>query len=98
QQFLALERAGTQQNIELNKAQQQTLDSRRQLYQLLNKYRNETLNRLTFIDFLYFSVGGATTATFGDISPNHWIIRLLVCFQVIFSVIIFNLFVGNLQR
>jgi hypothetical protein len=25
----------------------------------------------TFVDFLYFSVGGATTANFGDISPNQ---------------------------
>jgi hypothetical protein len=97
QQFLGLERARDQQNIALYKAEQDTLDNRRKLSHLLNKYRDETIGRLTFVDFLYFSVGGATTATFGDISPNHWVVRLLVCFQVIFSIVILNLFVAGLK-
>jgi hypothetical protein len=98
QQFLALARERNKLDISVYQAWQQTLTKRLELYHLSNQYREALLNRLTFVDFLYFSVGGATTANFGDISPNHWFIRLLVCFQVLISVVLINLFAAGLAK
>jgi hypothetical protein len=47
---------------------------------------------------LYFSIGAATTATFGDIAPNHWFVRLCVCLQVLLSVILMGLLVSELAE
>jgi len=52
----------------------------------LDTYRNANRRRLNYVDFVYFSVGAATTATFGDIAPNASLVRGLVCIQVFFSI------------
>jgi hypothetical protein len=67
------------------------------LYRLLVDYRRLTHSKLTFVDFVYFSVGAATTATFGDISPNHWSIRLLVSMQVLLSILLVGMVVNDLN-
>jgi hypothetical protein len=84
----------TRQSLE----QQQTLvDSlHEKLYDALISYRSSAGNRLRYADFLYFSVGAATTATFGDIAPNSTSIRMLVCLQVLISVVITGLMVNDL--
>ena len=60
------------------------------------KYREETLPRLGYWDFLYFSVGAATTATFGDIAPNHTLVRMLTCVQVVLSIVLVGLMINEL--
>ncbi len=53
-------------------------------------YYSRSKTVLNSADFLYFSFGAATTATFGDIAPNHWGVRLLVCIQVFISIMVLN--------
>ncbi|TDY16920.1 ion channel [Paraburkholderia sp. BL6665CI2N2] len=57
-----------------------------QLYDAFVAYRNAALETLGYWDFFYFSVGAATTATFGDIAPNSKVVRILVCLQVFASI------------
>ncbi len=52
--------------------------------------------RLTYWDFLYFSLGGATAATFGDIAPNHTAIRMAYSAQIVFSMILLSLWLNDL--
>jgi hypothetical protein len=66
------------------------------IYDAFVDYRKAIAPRLGYSDFLYFSVGAATTATFGDISPNATPVRSLVCVQVLVSIILSGLFVSQL--
>jgi Ion channel len=65
------------------------------LYDAFVDYRSVMNARLGYWDFVYFSVGAATTATFGDISPNSTTIRMLVCLQVLGSIIFTGLMVSQ---
>jgi len=69
-----------------------------QLGVLQNRYLVETRAKLGPVDFLYFSIGAATTATFGDIAPNHWLVRLCVCIQVVLSVVLMGLVIDDLSK
>ncbi len=51
---------------------------------------------LGYWDFLYFSVGAATTATFGDIASNSSSVRMLVCLQVLGSIVFSGLMINGL--
>lgn len=64
-------------------------------YDLVGKWQDQRSRRLGFIDFIYFSLGVSTTTTFGDIIPNHWVIRLLVFIQLLISIVIVGLFVNS---
>ncbi|MBB6144282.1 hypothetical protein HNQ77_002234 [Silvibacterium bohemicum] len=69
-----------------------------EIYDAFEEYRTALQKRLGYGDFLYFSVGAATTATFGDISPNSTTVRLLVCLQVFCSILLTGLLVSDLAR
>lgn len=71
---------------EILSLQQSTDSLHGDLYNAFVAYRNAALETLGYWDFFYFSVGAATTATFGDISPNSKIVRVLVCLQVFASI------------
>ncbi len=67
-----------------------------QLYDAFIKYRAARDGQLGYWDFVYFSVGAATTATFGDIAPNSTSVRMLVCLQVFSSLLVTGLIVNSL--
>jgi hypothetical protein len=80
----------------------ETLDGRwRNLRQagseLLADWRANRVGRLGIVDFFYFSVSASTTATFGDIIPNHTIVRALVSGQLLLSIVLAGLFVNSLS-
>lgn len=52
---------------------------------LLNKRQKEDLN---FCDFIFYSIGISTTTTFGDLLANSRLIRMLVCIQLLLSILI----------
>jgi hypothetical protein len=68
------------------------------IYEAFDSYVTAAQAKLTFWDFLYFSIGGATTATFGDISPNHTVVRMLFSAQIIFSIVLVSLWLNDLTR
>jgi hypothetical protein len=67
-----------------------------ELYDAFVHYRTVVDGQLGYWDFLYFSVGAATTATFGDISPNSTLVRMLVCLQVLGSIIFTGLMINDM--
>lgn len=56
------------------------------------------VSKLNFLDFIYFSLITATTTGYGDITPNNRIIRFVVIFQIVISLIIFALFIDNIVK
>lgn len=90
-------RAAADRNFE---GQMQLADRRTRIrVQLDNLLQTETrrvLNRLAFVDFVYFSFGVATTVTFGDITPNSTLVRGLVALQLLFSIVTVGFFVNSL--
>lgn len=93
-------RAGQKQaddlRADINKTNGNLIKLRGQLYDAFVEYQQKAHLALSYWDFLYFSVGAATTATFGDISPNHTSVRFLVCLQVLVSVVFVGFMVNEL--
>lgn len=58
------------------------------LYDAFAAYLTAAKAKLGYLDFLYFSLGGATTANFGDIAPNHSIVRALYSAQIVISMVL----------
>lgn len=63
---------------------------------LLEQWRAGRVSRLDFYDFLYFSLGVSTTVTFGDIVPNHSIVRTITTLQILASVVLLGMFLNTL--
>lgn len=58
---------------------------RNNVQDLLNKRQKEDLN---FWDFTFYSIGISTTTTFGDLVANSRLIRMLVCIQLLLSILV----------
>ncbi|MGB6116222.1 MAG: potassium channel family protein, partial [Comamonas sp.] len=91
----------TETNLRKIRAEQTVLTEklsniRSQTYERLADWRARRTARLLWIDFLYYSVGISTTTTFGDITPNSRSVRVVVLFQLIFSVLLVGYFIGRL--
>jgi hypothetical protein len=61
-------------------------------------YRKSFNSTLNFFDFLYFSIGGATGANFGDISPNHTFVRMCYAFQICLSIFLLALTLDKVTK
>jgi hypothetical protein len=66
--------------------------------ELLEAWENRRVQRLGFFDFLYFSMGVATSNTFGDIIPNDRIIRVAIVAQLLLSVLLVGLFIDAITK
>ena len=64
---------------------------------LLQDWDAGRVDRLTYLDFLYFSMGVATSNTFGDMIPNDRAIRFIIIVQIIFCLIVLGLFINSLS-
>lgn len=64
---------------------------RNNVQNLLSKRQKEDLN---FWDFTFYSIGISTTTTFGDLVANSRLIRMLVCIQLLLSI----LFLANVTQ
>lgn len=58
---------------------------RNNVQNLLNRRQKEDLN---FWDFTFYSIGISTTTTFGDLVANSRFIRMLVCIQLLLSILV----------
>lgn len=63
-----------------------------------NEYRQTAGKRLTIGDFIYFSIGGATGANFGDISPNHTVVRVAYSIQILMSILLLALALDKIAK
>jgi hypothetical protein len=72
-------------------------DLRGAAFKLMEELRVERIDRVGFLDFVYFSIGVATGTTFGDIVPNHVFTRSVVALQLLASIIIVGFFVNSLS-
>lgn len=63
-----------------------------------DNYRRTAASRLSFFDFIYFSLGGATGANFGDISPNHTFIRVLYSVQILLSILLLAMALDRITK
>jgi len=70
------------------------LDTRSNIRKLIESWEKERLARLSYFDFLYFSMGVATTNTFGDLVPNDRVVRFLIVVQLVLSLVLIGLFVN----
>lgn len=62
------------------------------------KLKEEKSSNLSIPDFIFYSVGIATTTTFGDIVANSKFIRLLACFQLLSCIYILSITIGRLTK
>lgn len=82
---------------EVNATTRERADLRSQAFDLVAAWRSERVARLSVLDFVYFSLGVATTTTFGDIVPNHPLTRFIVTLQLLISIVLVGLFVNSLS-
>ncbi|MGL1031795.1 ion channel [Vibrio vulnificus] len=61
----------------------------------ITRQRDLIANRLSFFDFLFYSVGISTTTTFGDITPNSSGVRILISMQLISCMFIISGLIGS---
>ncbi|CAI0854865.1 ion channel [Serratia fonticola] len=80
---------------ERSKKNMERLDLRRKAYDLLSKVEKNNLN---YFDFIFYSIGISTTTTFGDIIANSRFIRLLVCMQLLASILLLACITQNFLR
>jgi hypothetical protein len=76
---------------DLEHQQEVASESFAKVAQAESDYRSSFTSTLNFFDFLYFSIGGATGANFGDISPNHTIVRMCYALQICLSILLLAL-------
>ena len=96
QDYAIRSRKVAQMEKEVNEEKQQIWAKRAEFLDALSRYRTKSVEALTYWDFIYFSVGAATTAGFGDIAPNHKLVRMIVCAQVLASIIFVGVLINNL--
>jgi ion channel len=65
---------------------------------LLESWERERLQRLGFFDFLYFSMGVATSNTFGDLIPNDRMIRTVIVTQLVLSILLVGLLIEAITK
>jgi len=77
-------------------AQQHLDEARAQQRSLLESWADMRRGRIGYFDFLYFSMGVATSNTFGDIIPNGRLIRFIIVVQLLASALLVGLFLNAL--
>ena len=65
---------------------------------LLEAWEKERLGRLGLLEFIYFSLGVATSNTFGDLIPNDRLIRVIIVVQLVISVLLVGLFLAAITN
>ena len=74
------------------------LNTRSKIRSLIDQFHRNRVDKVRFVDFIYFSVVTATSTGYGDIIPNNRLIRIIVTVQVLFSLTIFGMFLAHVTR
>ena len=79
-------------NKEINNTRAQLINNEKRIIELRNNMQSmlQKLKKgdLNFCDFLFYSIGIATTTTFGDLLANSRVIRMIVCIQLLLSIVV----------
>lgn len=54
--------------------------------------------RISFLDFLLFSAANSSTVTYGDITPNDTLVRIILFIQALFCIVLIALFIEVLIK
>lgn len=65
----------------------------REIYTLTKKYHANRIEKVSYWDFLYFSILASTSNNFGDMTPNSKNIKIVICFQILFSIFLIGVLV-----
>lgn len=65
----------------------------REIYTLTKKYHANRIEKVSYWDFLYFSILASTSNNFGDMTPNSKNIKIAICFQILFSIFLIGVLV-----
>jgi hypothetical protein len=65
---------------------------------LINKFHQNRMDKVKYLDFVYYSVVTATSTGYGDIIPNNRLIRVIAMVQILFSITIFGMFLTHVTR
>lgn len=69
---------------------------REEIYGTWQALYQARMSQLGLFDFLYFSIITASTTGYGDITPNHSIVRILVSIEILCSTVFLGLFITKL--
>lgn len=75
---------------------QKSSKQRKKLKKLYLQRKKERLEIIDYFDFLYFSLGIATNTTFGDISANNKLVKILISLQLLVCIILLAKFLNSI--
>ena len=70
----------------------------REIYTLTKKYHANRIEKVSYWDFLYFSILASTSNNFGDMTPNSKNIKIAICFQILFSILFIGVLVDHIIK
>jgi len=65
-------------------------------YQKLVNWSDHRRKQIGILDFIYFSIGVSTTSALGDIIPNNRMLRFIISFQILISIVLVGLFINSI--
>ena len=71
---------------------------RNEQHKLIQNWEERLKKRVGFFDFVYFSMGVATSNTFGDLIPNDRLVRIVIVVQLLLSIVLLALFVNVIAK
>jgi len=81
----------------LDQARSEQRALRSKMYDIWSTAREARVERLNYVDFLYFSLGVSTSVTFGDIVPNSRIVRGIAIAQILLSIFLVGTLVAGIS-
>lgn len=70
----------------------------RDIYTLTRNYHANRIEKVSYWDFLYFSILASTSNNFGDMTPNSKSVKIAICFQILFSIILIGILVDYIVK
>lgn len=80
---------------ERQKASMELMQKRSELIHVAQTWRKQRLDAVSWLDFLFFSIGISTTTTYGDVVGNSRLVRSLIAAQLLICVFVMAGFVSS---
>lgn len=83
------------QALERQHASEDLMQQRTKLIDVAQAWREQRLEAVSWVDFLFFSIGISTTTTYGDVVGNSRLVRSLIAAQLLICVFVMAGFVSS---